>query len=108
VVDFLKARPEPVSDGELEKRVVQRLEQDALANRPDIAVEVDDGWVALTGDVATSYEKSQAELAVHAVKGVQGVVNRIGYDRIWYWMPDPDLREAVREQLSWSVFTDYW
>lgn len=106
VVNNLKVRPEIPDDEELEKRVAEKLLDDALANRFDIAVKADHGWVTLAGDVETSYESQQAELAVHAVKGVVGVRNKIKFDRVWHWQPDRELKEAVLDQLFWSVFVE--
>jgi osmotically-inducible protein OsmY len=106
VIDGLKVRPKRVNDDELKQRVVQKLNADSLVNRAEINVDVDDGWVTLRGEVNTSYEKTAAELAVRAVKGVAGVKNRLVYERVWVWMPDFELEEAVTRQLYWSAFTD--
>jgi osmotically-inducible protein OsmY len=45
---------------------------------PDsIKVKVSAGWVTLTGEVASQYQKNEAERALRSLKGVKGMLNEI-------------------------------
>ena len=65
------------SDDEIAKRAPQVLSWDLTIPRDKIRVEVEKGWVTLTGDVEWYFEKSAADNDVHKLHGVVGFINRI-------------------------------
>lgn len=91
-------------DDELEKRVSSRLLEDPVVERYDVEIDAYNGWVYLSGDVNTSYERSQAQDVAEKVKGVLGVVNNIDYDMLWTWQPDWEIRADILDQLKSNAF----
>jgi osmotically-inducible protein OsmY len=61
----------------LERRIGERLGTHPGITPSGIRVFVDDGWVLLSGNAESAYEKSRAEGTSSSVKGVVGVVNRL-------------------------------
>lgn len=106
VKNNLKVRPEIPANEELENRVTTALLGDPYVDRFDVTVEAYSGWIYLSGDVNTSFEKHQAEQVAERVKGVVGVVNYIDFEHQWTWKPDWEIKADVEDQLEWSVFVD--
>lgn len=65
------------TDAELRQDVLEELEWDPRFDARDIAVTVKDGVVTLTGKVASYAEKSAAEEATQALRGVRAIANDI-------------------------------
>jgi osmotically-inducible protein OsmY len=106
VKNHLKVRPLIPTNDELEKRVAAALLDDPYVERFDIDIEAVVGWVYLSGDVDTSFEKNRAERVAEGVQGVVGVVNNLEYDYQWVWKSDWEIRADVKDQLAWSPFVD--
>lgn len=106
VKNHLKIRQDVPGNDELEKRVATALLNDPYVERYDVTVNAYNGWVYLSGDVNTSFEKNHAERITEGVKGVVGVDNNLEYDYLWTWKPDWEIREDVKDQFQWSVFVD--
>ncbi len=106
VKNFLQVRPQLPGDDKLKERVAAALLDNPSVERFDVQVVADDGWVYLSGNVNTSYEKKLAGNLASRQKGVIGVVNRIDFDYEWVWKPDWEVREDVKSQLKWDSFVD--
>ena len=106
VKNQIKVRPDVPSNEELENRVQTALLRDPYVERYQINVDAYNGWVYLSGEVNTSYEKNKAERVTEKVKGVAGVINSIDYEYEWIWKPDWEIRADVQDQLAWSPFVD--
>lgn len=65
------------TDEEIAQSATHALEWSAVVPRDRIKVEVEDGWVTLSGDVDWYYQKDGAEDAVRDLLGVVGVTNSI-------------------------------
>jgi len=64
-------------DDEIAAAVIERLAWDTSLPRNAVAVQVERGWVTLSGDVAGNYQKEAAALAVRPLRGVIGVTNQV-------------------------------
>jgi osmotically-inducible protein OsmY len=105
VQNHIKVRPEFIpSDEQLEKDVSTALLQNPYVDRYDVNIVAVNGLIYLSGDVNTSFEKYQAEKAAEKVKGVAHVYNNILYEHEWTWKPDWEIRENIKDQLSWDIF----
>lgn len=58
-------------------RVLNALHWDLAVPRHRLNVEVENGWVTMSGQVDLPYQRSCAELDVRNVPGVVGVINHI-------------------------------
>jgi osmotically-inducible protein OsmY len=65
------------TDAELRQHVLDELDWDPRFDARDIAVTAKDGVVTLSGKVTTFAEKSAAEEATQAVRGVRAIANEI-------------------------------
>ena len=59
-------------------RVMNAIHWDLAVPRNRVAVEVQDGWVTVSGLVDLPYQRQCAESDARNVPGVVGVINRIG------------------------------
>jgi osmotically-inducible protein OsmY len=57
--------------------VMNALHWDLAVPRNRVAVEIQDGWVTMSGQVDLPYQRQCAESDVRGVPGVVGVINRI-------------------------------
>ncbi len=62
---------------EVRMRVMNALHWDLAVPRYRVAVEVEDGWVIMSGLVDLPYQKQCAEFDARNVPGVLGVINHI-------------------------------
>lgn len=65
------------SDDEIAAAAIERLAWDTSIPANTIEVQVETGWVTLTGEVAWYYQKEAAVLAVRPLRGVTGVSNQV-------------------------------
>jgi osmotically-inducible protein OsmY len=65
------------SDGDIAAAAIERLAWDTSIPRDAIEVQVEHGWVTLTGAVGWYYQKEAAALAVRPLRGVTGVSNQV-------------------------------
>jgi osmotically-inducible protein OsmY len=80
VVEELRVRmPLPLQQGdeEIAKAVLNRLEWEASVPADDVKVEVDTGWVTLSGEVEWHYQREAAERVLHGMAGLIGILNEI-------------------------------
>jgi osmotically-inducible protein OsmY len=65
------------SDAEIAEAALHALAWHALVPQHAVQVQVDHGWVTLTGEVDWGYQSASAEQCVHPLVGVRAVTNRI-------------------------------
>jgi osmotically-inducible protein OsmY len=65
------------ADDEIVKRVLNSLRWTTLVPQDSVQIEVQDGWVTLTGRVDWHYQRAAAENAVSDLAGVKGFYNNI-------------------------------
>jgi osmotically-inducible protein OsmY len=65
------------NDSEVARAALDALSLSVLVPHDRIKVEVEDGWVTLTGEVEWSYQKGAAEHCIRPLVGVRGVTDRI-------------------------------
>src|SRR5688572_568648 len=83
------------TDTDIQKNLQAELHWTPDLDEKDVAVNVTQGVVALTGFVRSFLEKTQAESAAKRVAGVAGVANDLEI-RLYDDMSDPEIaREAV-------------
>ncbi len=92
------------SDKEIQKDVMQELDWDPQVDAVEVGVQVKDGLVTLTGNVATYAKKLAAKRAAHRVGGVLDVVNNLTVELADpHKRSDQDVARAVRHALEWDV-----
>lgn len=106
VRNHLKVRPEIPGNDELQRRVAKALLNDPYVDRFDISIHAHNGWVSLSGNVNTSFEKNRAGTVASRVRGVVGVDNSIDHDYHWAWKTDWEILADVNDHLRWSPFVD--
>lgn len=65
------------TDAEVAQAAVHALRWHSLVPDDKVKVEVEDGWVRLTGEVDWGYQSASAEQCVRPLIGVRGVTNEI-------------------------------
>jgi osmotically-inducible protein OsmY len=76
------AKPELLDDDELQRVITERIDEDpvfwigAARSKTVINVEVDNGYVTLTGTVRTAIDRRRADILARAL-GASGVDNRL-------------------------------
>jgi osmotically-inducible protein OsmY len=65
------------ADDQIAKRVLDIIAWDTVIPDGKVKVEVQKGWVTLTGTVDWQYQRSSAEAAVRRLSGVKGITNAI-------------------------------
>jgi osmotically-inducible protein OsmY len=83
-------------DEEIAVAAVGCLEWDVSVPVDTVKVEVDKGWITLSGEVDWNYEKEAAELDVRRLLGLVGVTNRITINpKVRTRSPSHDIRNAL-------------
>lgn len=85
------------SDAEIAQAALHALSWHSLVPDDSVKVEVEDGWVTLTGEVDWGYQSASAEQCVHPLVGVRGISNRIRLKQ----RADP---ERLRQEIA-AAFT---
>jgi osmotically-inducible protein OsmY len=76
------AKPDILDDDELQQLIAEKIDEDPAfwsgsgKRRPNIVVEVDDGFVTLSGIVRTPLDSRRADILARAL-GAHGVDNRL-------------------------------
>jgi osmotically-inducible protein OsmY len=73
-------------------RVLNALYWDLAVPRHRLNVDVENGWVTVSGTVDLPYQKSCAESDAKSVPGVVGVINLIGLADAQRTKPQPEER----------------
>jgi len=71
------ARHGPRSDADIAQAAVHALRWHSLVPADKVKVEVEDGWVALTGELDWGYQSASAEQCIRPLIGVKGISNQI-------------------------------
>jgi osmotically-inducible protein OsmY len=92
------------SDKEIQKDVMKELDWDPQVDAVEVGVQVKDGMVTLTGNVASYAKKLAAKRAAHRVGGVLDVVNNLTVELVDpHKKTDQEVAKAVRHALEWDV-----
>ncbi|MGT2478071.1 BON domain-containing protein [Methylobacterium oryzae CBMB20] len=67
----------PPRDEDLAQRAVQMLDWSVTVPKKAVQVQVQDGWVTLTGRVEWQYQKEEAYRSIRRLAGVAGIINKI-------------------------------
>ncbi len=106
VKNYLKVRPVNIpSDDVLEKQVAETLHVNPWVERFEINIDAVAGWIYLSGDVTTFFEKREATRVAENIKGVIDVINNITCTG-WTWKLDQEIREDVKYEFFWSPYVD--
>ena len=93
-----------MTDLELKRNVDDALTWEPSFDAADIGVSVDNGVVALRGDIASYAAKSAAERVALGVYGVKAVANDLNVRLIGeYQRTDSDIAQAAVNALQWNT-----
>lgn len=87
-------------DGDIAATAVEALRWNASIPHDSIHVMVEDGWITLSGDVDWNFERTNAEVAVHALIGVKGVNNVI---KLKHQVSPVDVKSKIESALYRSA-----
>jgi len=105
VVNQIIVKRSDRSDDEVRDDVLKVLVANDSVDKPQIAVDVSDGEVAMIGKVDSLAEKRIAELAASGVRGVVSVDNQLTV-ALSKNRPDADLRDEISALIVHSVYLD--
>jgi osmotically-inducible protein OsmY len=92
------------TDYEIKQKILRELKWDSRIAWAQIAVEVHDGLITLSGVVSTYAKKTAAQQAAHRVAGVLDVVNEIEVKPTGSFAhTDEEIARAVRHTLEWDA-----
>jgi osmotically-inducible protein OsmY len=86
------------SDDEIDMMVGSSLAWDALVPENQVSHRVVDGWVTLSGELATGRQKTEAERVVNHILGVRGVTNDLRVSEAE--ISPPEIRDGIRDALA--------
>lgn len=105
IVNTVDVRTPIRADVEIEEDIMEALAADAATESWELAVEVSDGQVTLTGAVESWQEKQLAANIAKSVRGVTGLQNAltVNYegDR-----PDAEIKNEIEAALNWDAYID--
>lgn len=92
------------TDTDLAHAAIAALTWDAVIPNSDVRVTVSNGWVTLSGQVETPFERDAAERAIQRLAGVRGVSNGLA---VRLAEPAPaDVKERIERALVRNAETD--
>jgi len=92
------------SDVKIKSDVLDELKWDSTVDETEVGVQVHNGIVTLTGNIASYGKKVAARAAAHRVRGVLDVVDNTQVKIPTRWeRTDEDIARAVRSALAWDV-----
>ena len=93
-----------VSDGTLQRNVMDEFDWDPEVETTEVGVEVDDGVITLTGSVDSYAKKYAAERAAQRVDGVKAVANDLLVHPAGLGeRTDTDIAHAAVDALRWNA-----
>ena len=93
-----------MTDLELKAQVEHALDWDPSLDASDVGVSVEDGVVALRGNVSSYAEKGGAERAALHVYGTRAVANELNVRLLAaYERSDADIAQAAVAALKWNT-----
>jgi osmotically-inducible protein OsmY len=90
-------------DEEIAAAALERLSWDVSVPRDAISLDVDHGWVTMTGDLGWHFQSEAAETAIRPLVGVVGISNHI---RIKPRVSPSNLSDNIMHALHRSWFFD--
>lgn len=105
VVDLIEVRPTSRTDAAIENDVERALLEDPATDSYEVAVDVEDGQVELTGTVESWHEKRLSETVASGVKGVLGVDNEITID-YRSSRPDVEIQREIVQAMNFDPLVD--
>lgn len=103
-VDFHPEEPVP-ADTEIIENIQNFLKWNSNINPVHIRVDVEKGWVTLSGSVSAAWEKMQAEKIAVSSRGVTNVINKITVTP--YSIPaDSFIKKNIKRALERSALVD--
>lgn len=84
------------SDTEIAQSAVQTLGANVAVPADSVKISVRDGWISLEGEVFAWYQRKAAEDALAALRGVNGIINRIA---IRPQVTVQDVQRRIKEAL---------
>ncbi|HWH68172.1 MAG TPA: BON domain-containing protein [Candidatus Sulfotelmatobacter sp.] len=95
----------PRSDLEVRNEVVACFDNALALRSGEKSVQVEDGFVLLTGTVDSAYRQQLAERIAQSVPGVRGVENKL---RVNHLAPrsDPEIQADVTSRLQWDPWLE--
>lgn len=96
-LDVYLAPGDQRSDAEVAQAALQALAWHSLVPEDKVKVEVEDGWVTLTGEVDWGYQSASAEQCIRPLIGVRGVTNQI---RLKQHANPADIRSDIESALT--------
>jgi osmotically-inducible protein OsmY len=110
-VDVRLAPAQVRADSDIAKAALDALRWHSWVPEQRVRVDVDDGWVTLSGEVERLYEATSAEHAVRDLTGVRGVTNKItvkpvSSKNVAAEITDALIRRARREATHITVGVD--
>ena len=98
---------ESVTDQMVQADIASSLERNADVERENVAIEVDDGEVTLSGTVDSWLAYTEAEEAARYTVGVEAVTNNLQIEPPAGAEADrAEIRSDVRDQLDWDYRVD--
>ncbi len=85
------------TDAEIAQAALNALRWHSLVPDDRVKVEVEDGWVTLTGELDWPYQSASAEQCIHPLLGVRGVTNQI---RLKQHANPADIRADIAAALA--------
>ncbi|HVZ42855.1 MAG TPA: BON domain-containing protein [Ramlibacter sp.] len=85
------------SDTDIAQAAVAALRWHSVVPQDKVRVEVDDGWVTLTGEVDWPYQRASAEQCIQPLTGVRGVTNQVA---IASRAAPGDIQSQIRDALG--------
>jgi osmotically-inducible protein OsmY len=99
VTNRLAVKPTTRDDSAILRDVKKRIASDYLLSGEDIAAQVSEGVVTLTGKVDSAYDLAHARALLSSVRGVSRVVNKIQIE----WpqrFADTELKQRIEGRLA--------
>ena len=84
------------SDADIAQAALHALRWHSLVPDDKVKVEVEDGWVTLTGEVDWAYQAASAEQCLHPLVGVRGVTNKM---EVWATPVEPERVKFLIEDV---------
>jgi osmotically-inducible protein OsmY len=92
------------ADAEIRRAVIDSIKWNSSIQENKIKVDVEDGWVTLTGSVDWQYQRSKARLLAEDITGVVGVTNLITV--VSTFASSQDVKNKINTALKRNYYLD--
>ncbi len=96
---IIHRRPDP----EIARDAVEAIKRDLPLSWDKIKAIVEDDWITLEGEVEWHYQRERAEEAVHGLRGIRGVTNKI---EVRPRVPPMEIKRRIEQALRRSAELD--